>query len=160
MPDAELQFECPLCQGVFAIGAEWIGHEVECPHCGRGVTLGAAEPQGPEPAPAARGSTTDEARNDAVDDASKTPPIEPDQSPATESPATQAPSTQPSPKQPGAIQPKPAPLAETASEAPPERPPLTKAERATLRRRVNMVLAALGALVLVLVFVVLALIED
>ncbi|MEN1678070.1 MAG: hypothetical protein AAGJ46_00645 [Planctomycetota bacterium] len=151
MPDAELEFECPLCGGAFAIGAEWLGHEVECPHCGHAVELATPEAAADEPAiaepPPQPAPSPDPSAEPLVE--SEPPPVEAALEPtpaAAEAPATEPPAPQ---------EPAPAPPAPR-----PERPPLTKAEREALRKRVNMILAGVFALVLVMVFVVLAIIAE
>lgn len=118
----ELEFECPLCGGRFAIAAQWVGHEVECPHCQRAVQLAVEiEPAGDVQAPAnPLAGIADRSPAPRVEAPPPEPPIEP-------------------------RQPAPARLA-----------PRTAAERAAIRRRVNLVLAITGAVVLVATFLVLS----
>ena len=44
-------FPCPHCQQPLEISPEWAGHGVDCPHCGQGLVVPAAEQAAPPAAP-------------------------------------------------------------------------------------------------------------
>ncbi|TWT85202.1 hypothetical protein Pla123a_00080 [Posidoniimonas polymericola] len=129
------EFDCPLCGGAFEADLAMLGQEVECPHCDRVVEL----PQPSEMQP------------------SELPPgeLQPDGPPSENS---------------GQAQPEPAGASQSAAPAtrdePPSRAaaepaaatesrPLTREERAAARRRLNLTLAAVGAVILIATFVLL-----
>lgn len=150
-PAAEIEFDCPLCDGAFEVEQRWLGHEVECPHCGGTVEL-AVESAGESESPAG-------------------PP--PDEEPSVEEPAPNPfagiatkpkktkPKTPPTPKKPVATKEQPAspPTPAPPPTAPPQqqpRKPLSPEQRAALRRRFNLILAVSGAVILVSTFLLLS----
>lgn len=138
-PAPAMEFDCPLCGGAFEADLTMLGQEVECPHCGQVVELpdrgsleGTAGEGGVEP------SGVPELAPEAGHAQAKSAPQEP--APSRESAVVEAPPAEP----------------RANAAAAPERPrPLTREERAAARRRFNLILAGLGAVILVLTFVLL-----
>ncbi len=132
LPASNLEFECPLCGGAFEVAAEWLGHEVECPHCQAGVLLEAedsvADGPGPPPPTKTNQQASDERPVDSLPESSTAEVVAPV--------AQEEPPEQTTPSSP--------------------RPELTRQQKAALRRRFNAILATLGVLLLVGAFVLLS----
>lgn len=147
-PTPAFEFDCPLCGGAFEADLAMLGQEVECPHCGQVVELPATseldagspvdpadQPQAGPPAvkkPAERAGTT--AQTQTPSDLPPTP---------SKAPASTAPKQPPASKPPKESKPRA------------EAKPLSREERAAARRRLNLTLAAVGAVILIITFVLL-----
>jgi endogenous inhibitor of DNA gyrase (YacG/DUF329 family) len=123
-----MEFDCPLCGGAFEASPEMLGEQVECPHCGQVVELPAAQ----------------EIAEEVVAEPEPTPTLErPEPEPESLSLSPPTPSVAPAPDP--KLEPAPKPVR-----------PLTRAERAAARKRFNLILAAVGGVILLLAFLVLA----
>ncbi len=131
-----MEFDCPLCAGAFEASPEMLGQQVECPHCGEVVELPAAQEM-----PVAQ----ERAEEAAAAPEPFGPADEPEPEPRAQTPQPPSEALAPAPdKQP-----------EPEQEPEPQRP-LTRAERAAARKRFNLILAAVGGMILLLAFLVLA----
>ena len=158
-PEQSLEFECPLCSGAFEISSQWLGHEVDCPHCGGAVQLQPPAPEAPnQPGePPVDQPPVDQPLPGASDAA----PFSLAETTADRPFEMVLPPTHPAQDEPGptdqsATQPPPPPA---TPDPPPQKRPresLTPKERDELKRRVNIVLAALGVVVLIATFLVLS----
>lgn len=128
---------CPLCGGHFAILEAWRDTKVACPHCQTAVTVPLLSTTPADPQPAAP--------------------------PTTESqPSVASSSTQPATSSEPTKQPTPAENRSAPQPAAPEpkiNKPLTANEREARRRRVNLMIALAGGLILVATTLVLSTFE-
>lgn len=155
-PTPAFEFDCPLCGGAFEADLAMLGQEVECPHCGRVVEL----PAGGELEPGGAATGPVDVQQPAAQPSE--PPRQPRQEPEPEraSGASQPSTDAPQKKQAAASAAPPAPQSQAKEAAPPKETPqpraaLSREERAAARRRMNLALAAVGAVILIVTFVLL-----
>lgn len=153
-------FDCPVCNGAFEVEAQWLGQAIPCPHCDEDVQLpepepesepaAPAEPLPPPPLPSSLPSSTPrfDVEVESPVAASDQSVSEPSPSPALE-PPTPAPERKSSPNA-NSASPNDVKIDRDQGVR------LTPEERAALRKKMNLALAVIGAVLLAVVFTVLA----